>query len=133
MKNTLYLLLLFSTLLLCSCDKDSIVLVGYEDGVKLEEGDNVPFLLDQNYPNPFNPNTTIYYQVGINTSLKLKVYSDDWQEVVTLVDKPNHDVGYYRVSFDGKNSKGEYIPSGEYFYTLEGDGFILLRKMKLLK
>ncbi len=132
MKMTRILLLITMNVFFLSCDDEVKLLSAIEDGKELKEGANVPFLLFQNYPNPFNPETTIRYQVGVQMHLRMRVFSDDWQEVKKLVDK-DHIPGEYAVSFDAMNSNGERIASGEYFYTLEGSGFTLVRKMKLVK
>ena len=132
MKLTRILLLITITIFSLSCDDKVKLLSAIEDGEELKEGSSVPFLLFQNYPNPFNPSTIITYQVAIQMHLRIRVFSDDWQEVKKLVDK-NHAPGVYAVSFDALNSDGDRISSGEYFYTLEGGGLTLVRKMKLVK
>jgi len=135
MKKLIYLLIItiiISSFVMISCNDDISYIAGIEDGEQLDEDASVPFILYQNYPNPFNPSTTINYIAVRPVKLTLKVYSEDWQEVRTLVDQT---VGpdQYAVQFDGKNSDGETLPSGEYFYTLEGEGLTLVRTMKLLK
>ena len=131
-----YFIILISitvTILLVSCDSDAKVITGYDDGSELNEGDFVPFLLEQNYPNPFNPITTIMIRVGVSLHLKLEIYTDDWQKVCTLIEDDFQENTIHSFIFDGINSDGEVIPSGSYFYTLEGGGVILIRKMTVLK
>lgn len=133
MKKLWLLLLAIITLMtLFSCDDEVKLLSAIQDGEELEEGSSVPFLLFENFPNPFNPTTVIRYQVAVQMHLHLKVFTDDWQEVRTLVDR-EHVPGAFQVQFDGRDSEDEPIASGEYFYTLEGGGLTLVRKMKLLK
>jgi hypothetical protein len=131
-KYNIILLIVLIYILLLSCSDDVKVLSAIEDGKELEEGTVVPFMLHQNYPNPFDQFTTINYEVAKPMPLCLKVFSDDWQEVKILIDR-EHDQGFHSVFFNGMNSDNKQLPSGEYFYTLEGNGLTLIRKMKLIK
>ncbi len=115
-----------------SCNDEVTLMSAIQNGDELKEGSTVPFLLFQNYPNPFNQSTTITYQVAVQMHLQITVFTDDWQEVKILVDS-KHQAGEFKVQFDGRNSENELIPSSEYFYTLNGNGFTLIRKMKLVK
>jgi flagellar hook assembly protein FlgD len=45
-------------------------------------------------------------------------------------DKPT---GKYQVSWDGKNSAGNNVGSGVYFYRLHANNFVQVKKMILLK
>jgi len=119
-------------LLLYSCEYEDKTLVGYYNDSELEEGDEIPFMLDANYPNPFNPLTIISFSVGQPMHLVLKVYTDDWQNVCTMVDT-TYESGRYAEYFNAKNFENDELPSGSYFYTLEGGGYLLIRKMTLLK
>jgi hypothetical protein len=88
--------------------------------------------LMQNYPNPFNPETRIRFQLGGPGRVALKVYNMLGQEVRTLVNelKP---AGSHEVSWDGKNSLGQRMPSGMYLYRIEAQGLVETRKMVLLQ
>jgi hypothetical protein len=83
--------------------------------------------LHQNYPNPFNPTTTICFQITKPTPITLVVFDMAGKEVENLVDK-NLGPGEYKVVFRGKD-----LPSGVYFYRLQGEGFAQTRKLMLLK
>jgi hypothetical protein len=79
------------------------------------------WVLHQNSPNPFNPQTDIRYQIpqgkhAIHTTLK--VYNLIGQEVKTLVDE-YQDAGNYTITWDGRDSAGNPVPSGIYFCTME--------------
>ena len=121
-------ILLFIFLYSCS-DGAEKILSAYKGDTELSEGDEVPFLLYQNYPNPFNPSTSITFEVFTPIHLKLAVYSEEWEEVKVLLNEPIN-VGSYRFSF---HMESEDIPSGDYYYTLEGGDYIQIRKMKILK
>jgi hypothetical protein len=83
--------------------------------------------LSQNYPNPFNTTTKLKFQISKLSDTKVIVCDVIGREVSTLVNKPL-DPGMYEVDFDGGN-----IPAGTYFYKLETDGSVEMKKMILIK
>jgi hypothetical protein len=85
------------------------------------------FSLFQNYPNPFNPSTTIKFTLPISSNVKLNVYNALGQLVETLVDK-EMESGYHEVNFDASK-----LTSGVYFYQLQTDNNISVKKMLLMK
>ncbi|MFQ5582971.1 MAG: FlgD immunoglobulin-like domain containing protein [Calditrichia bacterium] len=99
-------------------------------------GDNLlpdKFALLQNYPNPFNPTTTIKYQLPISSEVRLEIYNMLGQKIRTLVDETMKP-GYYEVVWDGRNSHGQQVSSGIYFYRFTaGEDFIRTNKMILMK
>lgn len=93
--------------------------------------------LSQNYPNPFNPITTINYSVpltgnGTSTFVELKVFDNLGREVDNLVSEYKS-AGTYSVYFKGKDSDGKILPSGVYLYHLMVGGYMISKKMILLK
>jgi endo-1,4-beta-xylanase len=95
------------------------------------------FILAQNYPNPFNPTTTIKYLIkSVGTSLmksvQLKIFDILGREIITLVNELQS-AGEHTIEWDGKNSAGQKVASGVYFYQLKsGLGSTKTRKMILL-
>jgi hypothetical protein len=85
------------------------------------------FALAQNYPNPFNPTTTITYNLGQASNVKLVVYNTLGKEVATLVNGEKA-AGTYKAEF---NSNG--LASGIYFYKLNAGSYSEVRKMILMK
>jgi hypothetical protein len=85
------------------------------------------FALAQNYPNPFNPTTTIRYALPHSTYVTLTVYNTLGQQVAQLVNE-RQQAGYHDVIFHGDG-----LASGVYFYKLEGEGMVEIRKMLLMK
>ena len=83
--------------------------------------------LQQNYPNPFNPTTKLSFSVPHSSHITLKVFNVLGNEVATLVNEFVK-AGIYETSFDGNR-----LPSGVYFYRLQGEGFIDTKRMLLLK
>jgi hypothetical protein len=90
------------------------------------------FELGRNYPNPFNPSTTISFALPGEIAIELKIYNIRGQEVKTLISKVMP-AGYHEVVWDGKNSGGEEVSSGVYFYRLTAGEFSESRKMIMLK
>lgn len=85
------------------------------------------YCLYQNYPNPFNPSTKIKFDIPKSSYVKLTVFDMLGREVEVLV--------YGKVqpgSFEYHWSAAKYT-SGVYFYRLQADGFIQVRKMLLIK
>jgi hypothetical protein len=106
-----------------------------------EETETLPyaFTLSQNYPNPFNPSTTIPFTVHSSRFMvhgplhtTLTVYNILGQKVRTLLDEEKLP-GNYRITWDGKDDKGNQVSSGIYFYQLKAKDFKETRKMSLLK
>ena len=90
-----------------------------------------------NYPNPFNPETWIPYQLAEPAEVTISIYSADGKLVRTLT-LGYQPAGIYRnrhlaAYWDGKNTLGEPIASGIYFYTLTAGKFTATRKMVIWK
>ncbi|MFQ3597399.1 MAG: endonuclease/exonuclease/phosphatase family protein [Chloroherpetonaceae bacterium] len=93
------------------------------------------FALQQNYPNPFNPSTTIAYQLGSISDVKLEIYDVLGRKVGTLVNS-RQAAGAYSVNFNASR-----LSSGVYFYRLQatatngatGQNFVETKKMMLVK
>lgn len=93
----------------------------------------VNFRLKQNYPNPFNPSTTIEYRTEEQGAVDILVYNSLGELVRKLVEGVRSK-GSYRVTWDGKDSKGNPAPSGVYYYQLMVKGQARnARRMLLLK
>jgi hypothetical protein len=89
-------------------------------------------VLHQNYPNPFNPATTISFTLAEKSRVNLSIYTPEGKQVVTLVDQ-NLPAGFKTVPWDGKDSAGNVMSTGVYFYRLKAGKTILSRKMVYLK
>lgn len=95
----------------------------------VEETRNQPkgFELRQNYPNPFNPTTTIEISLPKPAFVNLTVYNASGQEVTTLATGKLSE-GLHQLTWDASR-----CPSGTYFARFETDGFVVTRRMLLLK
>ena len=90
-----------------------------------------------NYPNPFNPETWIPYQLASPADVSISIYAADGKLVRTL-NLGHQPVGIYHqrsraAYWDGRNTQGEPVASGVYFYTLTAGGFTATRKMLIRK
>ena len=90
-----------------------------------------------NYPNPFNPETWIPYQLAESAEVTLTIYDMNGQLVRRLA-VGHQAAGMYRsrsraVYWDGRNTLGEPVASGLYFYTLTAGDFTGTRRMLILK
>lgn len=90
-----------------------------------------------NYPNPFNPETWIPYQLAKPADVTLTIYATDGKVVRTLA-LGHQPAGMYHsrsraAYWDGRNSIGEPVASGIYFYTLTASEFTATRRMLILK
>ena len=81
----------------------------------------------QNYPNPFSNNTTIPYRLARPTKVKLKIYNVLGETITTLVDQYQQ-AGDYSVEWDTGNHAIK-SSSAIYFYSLETEGNVLVKKM----
>jgi len=89
--------------------------------------------LAQNYPNPFNPSTTIAFEVRNRTRVTLRIYNVAGQRVRTLIDDVRAPGVTHTVEWDGRNTHGQAVATGVYFYRIATRGFVSTRKMVLLK
>lgn len=86
----------------------------------------------QNYPNPFNGSTTIHYQVNKAGHIQLRIIDLAGQSIQKLVDTVQL-AGIYNVVWDSRDYKGRKVASGVYFYCLESDIGVKVRKMILVR
>ena len=90
-----------------------------------------------NYPNPFNPETWLPYELAVDSTVELFIY-DARGVLVRHLELGHQPAGYYiaksrAVYWDGRNSVGERVSSGIYFYQLRAGSISQLRKMVILK
>jgi len=90
------------------------------------------YALGQNYPNPFNPTTTIRFELPEDAHTRITIYDLLGREIVLLENRP-FNAGYHQVVWQGRDTYGNAVPSGMYFYRMEANGFSSTRKMVFLK
>jgi len=103
----------------------------FESSIDRVKNSEIPteYRLDQNYPNPFNPSTSIEYYIP---KAGIVIYNSLGQLVNVLVED-NQNKGKYRVTWNGKDSYGNSLSSGVYFYRLKTNEYSYTNKMLLLK
>ncbi len=85
------------------------------------------YYISQNYPNPFNPTTKINFQLPNAGVVNIVVYDILGRKVQTLMNEYRNK-GKYTLEFDASK-----LASGMYIYSLHVNGFVINRKMMLLK
>ena len=90
-----------------------------------------------NYPNPFNPETWLPYQLAKPSEVTLHIYAVNGT-LVRVLALGHQPAGKYQsrsraAYWDGRNSLGEAVASGVYFYTLTAGDFTATRKMLIRK
>ena len=90
-----------------------------------------------NFPNPFNPETWIPYHLAKDADVTLQIYTLNGILVRTLA-LGHQAAGLYQnrsraAYWDGRNSIGEKVATGVYFYTLTAGDFSATRKMLIRK
>ncbi len=88
--------------------------------------------LHQNQPNPFNPITSIGFTMPADGHVTLRIFDATGALVQNLLDAERA-AGDHVVVWDGTDYAGARVPSGMYFYTLEGSGAQVTKRMTLLK
>ena len=94
-------------------------------------------LLLQNYPNPFNPETWIPYQLATDSPVTISIHNQKGQMIRTIL-LGTKQAGIYATKdkaayWNGKDSFGEKVASGIYYYTLQAGEFKATRKMVIMK
>ena len=90
-----------------------------------------------NYPNPFNPETWIPYDLAQNANVDIKIYNLKGKTIRELK-IGFQSAGSYRsrelaAYWDGRNSAGELVASGVYFYSLNTGKARAVRRMTIVK
>ena len=90
-----------------------------------------------NYPNPFNPETWIPYDLVQDANVQIEIYNLSG-ELINKLNVGHQKAGNYRSKqqaayWDGRNSIGEPVSSGVYFYSLNSGHFSAIRRMMVKK
>ncbi|MBN2226604.1 MAG: M6 family metalloprotease domain-containing protein [candidate division Zixibacteria bacterium] len=88
--------------------------------------------LGQNYPNPFNPQTSIDFFLPSTATATIVVHDLLGRAVKTLIDEPCP-AGTLTVTWDGTDDDGNRMASGVYFYRLQTERELRIKKMILVK
>jgi len=88
--------------------------------------------LDQNYPNPFNPSTALSFGLPQKSRVSIEIFDLLGRKITILMDK-ELEAGSHSIVWEGKDSNGNPVSSGIYFYRLTTDYGFRQAKMTLLK
>ena len=120
-------------------DKPQLFMVEHEEEVIVvnidhNDSDIIPnkISLDQNFPNPFNPATAFQYNLAESGIIELTITDIIGRKVTTLISGYQRS-GNHNVLWTGKDSNGNQVPSGIYFYNLKSGSNIITKKMTLSK
>lgn len=119
--------LLVMTLSSFSCSDENEIVAAIQNGEELIEDSSMPFQMVPNSPNPFSFSTDIGYLLRFTMHVRIKVLTEDWQVVQTLVNAKQAE-GIYTIRFNAKD-----LPSGDYYCTMEAEGITQILRMKLIK
>jgi len=85
------------------------------------------FALLPNYPNPFNPWTSIPFTLAERAEVQIRVYNLKGEEVTHLISGAM-EAGRYVTRWNASN-----VSSGLYLIKMSADGFLITRKITVLK
>ncbi len=90
-----------------------------------------------NYPNPFNPETWIPYQLANDVSVQIQIF-DAMGRLIRTFDIGEQAAGMYTtkekaVYWDGRNTQGEEVASGVYFYHMRAGALKATKRMFILR
>ena len=120
---------------------------GYKQVIRiLESGENVTTVvamvagggvpsepqLKKNFPNPFNSSTVVEYSLANPGEVRIAVYDLAGQRVRILVEH-RHGAGTHRVTWHGRDDRGNALATGLYLTRLEVEGLHRTVKMLLLQ
>lgn len=88
--------------------------------------------LGQNYPNPFREITEFEYTIEDRAPVGIGVFDVRGRRVASLANVTQNP-GRHRMAWDGRDSNGRPVPSGVYFYRLEGIGAVPSRRMLIVR
>lgn len=95
------------------------------------------FRLLQSYPNPLNPETWIPYELAEPAEVIIKIYNSSGR-MVRILNYGHKEAGLYfdkgqAAYWNGRNTYGERVTSGIYFYQIQAGKQMAVRKMTVLK
>ncbi len=107
---------------------DDIMIIN-STSIDNEEQNDVPQITDllNNYPNPFSNETTISFDLKTTGSLSIHIYNIKGQ-LIRQIGKMNFTPEVNKIVWDGRDSNGNNVSNGIYFYKMESDSFTRAKK-----
>jgi hypothetical protein len=110
-----------------------------EENSNTDEDERDTASFDQNegprvaaYPNPFNPSTTIRFTLREQAPVSLQIFNIRGALVRTLIDS-DLDAGIHERRWNGRDSFGQLVASGVYFYRLRMGTEMLSGRLEMVK
>ena len=105
-----------------------------ETGVGVKVFDSIPneMKLFPAYPNPFNSSTGIRFSISRPALVKMKIFSVSGQ-LVRILANSKFSAGQHLLSWDGKNSAGKDVSSGQYICKFIMKDEIQYQKLMLVR
>ena len=88
--------------------------------------------LNNNFPNPFNNSTQIEFGISKQEHVIISIYDVSGRWIINIIDK-NMLPGIHKFRWNGKNSRGNHVPSGDYLLVMRSGSFTRSRKILFLK
>ena len=85
-----------------------------------------------NFPNPFNPETTIRFNIAVDSPVSIDIYNIRGQKVRRVFDG-FVERGSHSVIWDGRDEEGRELGSGVYLYRMVTSEESMVRRMVLLR
>ncbi|MDD2331703.1 MAG: T9SS type A sorting domain-containing protein, partial [Candidatus Cloacimonetes bacterium] len=84
------------------------------------------------YPNPFNPQTNIRYSLKDAGQVQIEIFNLKGQKIRSFSN--NHaTAGFYSQMWDGKDTQGQVVGSGIYFYRMTSGKYSSTKKVMMMK
>ena len=101
-------------------------------GIEEEKPEEKIFFISQPYPNPFMDKTQIEYNLPKSCNVNKSIYNILGARVKTLLNE-SRNAGIYTITWDGRDERGNKVPSGFYFLRLEAGEYKGTRKLLLIR
>ncbi len=88
--------------------------------------------LRQNYPNPFRAGTAIAFGLPSACEVRIDIYNVAGRRVAGVLDA-TVPAGWHEASWDGRDTAGNEVSAGMYFYRIEAGSETAVRKMILVR
>ncbi|MBT4479508.1 MAG: hypothetical protein HOC69_00575 [Candidatus Marinimicrobia bacterium] len=92
----------------------------------------VTMTMHQNFPNPFNPSSSISFEMHEAGQASLMIYNIKGETITTLA-QGTIQPGSYQVTWDGRDSQGQIVATGNYIAVLSKGNEQVSRNMLMLK
>ena len=123
-------------LVLTTPNGDVVTLPAAETALNVNNDDFVyiskDYIIHQNYPNPFNPTTSIQYELLTDSKLNITIY-DMLGNVVDELYDGFQTSGNKSIKWDARNTSGELVSAGMYFYKIQVGNSSQVKRMMFLK